>query len=283
MHKDDIIKAINHSGFPLEVAVEDTIKRSAVTWRLASSNYSIQFFGKRGETDFILNGQGKRRDTLSVIECKKAHPEYGTWVFFNEVSPVPEKRGRCLYLIEERGADGLQFGVIPYDFPDIDPVPLMSQAVEVRTSGKKKLQDTERIYEACLQTLTNVFALASEMALDGGFSFNFVIPIIVTTAKLKIIENVEPAIDIIEGSIDAKKVKLKEVPFVYKVFAFPLAWQQHITRHTADSGNLMIGGRFVKNRSHILIVNAGHFEEFLSKTGDFIPDPRQVAKIKIFD
>ena len=282
MKKEYLIEAVNRSGFPLEVAVASLVKKPESIWNLESTGYAIQFQGKRGEIDCVLRGKNKRKDTIAVVECKRAHPDFKTWVLFDEVKPTPENKGRCLWLIEERGGIGLSFSVVPYDFPQIAPVPLVSQAVEVGTNKSGKKYNTEQIYQACLQVCTNLFALASESALDGSFSFNYVLPVVVTTAILNVVENSDSVIDIVEGAIDPEQVELREVPYVFRSFAFPLAWQQHVTQHTADSGNLLLGGRFKQNRLHILVVNAGHLEEFLKKSGDFKPDCRQAAKIRIY-
>jgi hypothetical protein len=273
LSKDQIIDALNHSGYPFEKSIEDAVYQarndSNSLWRVSTRNYAVQFQGSRSEIDFILRKDGGK--TLLVLECKRAHPDYKVWVFFEDVREATTANGRCIRLYAEENHKWFQ--LVKREFPDLIS-PLTRKAIEVRygkdEKGGKRHYTTEQIEQACLQVTIGSLALVEEYLLPYRQKpqVESIVPVVVTTAKLKkvILEDENGVVGISDGNINLSKAELKDISWAYLQRSVPLP---DLAR-CGSGGNYQIEQNslkpFEENSIHVLVVNSNDFKKFLAKS-----------------
>jgi hypothetical protein len=276
LSKDQIIDALNHSGYPFEMSIEDVVHQardeSGSPWQLMTRNYAVQFQGNQSEIDCILcNETGK---TLLVVECKRAHPDYKAWVFFEDVRGATTANGRCIRCYAEDNHK--RFQLVKCEFPDLIS-PLTRKAIEVRhgdgKKGGKKPYATEQIEQACLQVTIGSLALVEEYFLPYRQKpqAESIVPVVVTTAKLKkvILEDENGVVGISDGNINLSKAELKDIPWAYLQRSVPLPALVRCgsgDNYQTEQNSLK---PFEENSIHVLIVNSNRFKEFLANSRGF--------------
>jgi hypothetical protein len=174
-----------------------------------------------------------------LVECKKAYEK--DWYFFSKLGGSYYKNNRFpisaatyypgkpgdIFREREPRIRTIFFDCNMIDSP-IEP-PICDNVLEVKTKNSTSKNDREVVYRACgtLSVALVHFLNLAKMSMihlsqHGGNPDNVTMafPIIVTTAKLHIIDSKELSVDLTSGRVDKTTIKHKEVDWV--LFEFPL-------------------------------------------------------------
>jgi hypothetical protein len=228
----------------------------------------------RAEKDFADN-----RITL-LIECKKNNPEFINWVFFSKY-PYPVHNPFVVSRLKNMPSEAPRPGW-SVDCSLIQRAitfSITSEARETRGdySGHKNNSSKTKTSNASITEAAHQIALATQAIMDEDFVFGttlgsievppqmpwrtqFLIPLIVTTARLYICEFKPSDVDPQTGQIEHSKAQLVECSEL--VYEYPLP--RHLQARVGNVDAALKNGSIEKfMRMHIIIVHSGHFKEFL--------------------
>jgi hypothetical protein len=282
---DWTIHALNIHGAFFERWAAEVIARQP-GWRVRATNYPVRIPldprppGKESSIDIVATAVRTRVLVNLVIECKKNNPEFTNWIFF--------RKGTQQQLM----LPGLSYGEYHFDEPPswyIVRRPLVLDNVSVADEGREargnyrehKRGDSKTrtanaaISEAAYQVALGAQALAWEEE-DRAEAFDETervhvlpertwrdqtfVPVILTTANLKIASFMPDAVDPATGEIAYSDVTLSDAPYLIYDYALPRHLQaanrriEHLV--TEDDAN-------VWSRLHIAVVNSRHISKFL--------------------
>jgi len=150
-----------------------------------SSDYSI---GKAGVLDIYAFTKHSDSDMMicALVECKKAHPEFKTWIFFNK-----QTANNLGFIQIHEGQSEVQF-CKPY-FPSTTPL-LTYDAREVQTNKVKishgKNEDNRiqygsyQISHAVVGIIEDMLRMRSLGLRKYSVAIQLIFPVIITTAEL---------------------------------------------------------------------------------------------------
>lgn len=170
-----------------------------------------------------------------------------------DVGMVPTKLHLSLVKQEfDKFSDGLEYGNIPF---------------EIRSGSDKAKNDA--IAGVCNAVTIATHAMAIETVnrsrksgKDGVENRAFFIPIVVTTAKLKLAEASANDIPLTTGMIEPQNLRISDEKWLVYEHSLPghLLLPMEASNYTWDSSR-----EDRLRRRHIFIVNAEHYSEFLQK------------------
>jgi hypothetical protein len=202
----DLEKAINDSGFPLQLGVKHLVEtQNAVDWKVVLSEHPWRDPFKDDEKFIDLVVQGKTFFTL-VIECKRAR---GTeWLFIREPAAnggTPGDRRATRVLLIRRQKDHYPSIQEWTNVPCVPESPL-AQFCVIRKNGhasqellEKTASEVVRATEAISQ---QELALHMGAQARGPYLGRIYVPVIVTTARLFVCDGDYTKVDLDTGELN---------------------------------------------------------------------------------
>jgi hypothetical protein len=259
-------------------------------WQVVSTNRPVAYppdnSPRESTLDIYAKFAGSRGELHALIECKKNNPEFTEWVFFEKPGA---RLHRCLFAaIKNPGLDpGISlsrvsiekyFGCAIWEIPVADEArETKGKFVSAKNDRDKTRTSNAAITDAAAQVALATQAIryeqirgqerlgASEALRFGSPGHHVFIPIIVTTAHLKVCKFDPKDVDLETGEIPFAKATLTDVPFLNYVFALTERFQDFESRkskHVKSDGELE-----ELFRMHVLVVNSMHFKELLDLLG----------------
>ena len=261
----EMLRVINGSGFPLQVAIQHLVEGEATGWgvRHREHAWTNPADGASGFIDVVL--RHLETDDSLVLECKRV--QNAAWLFLSHAGTL-KARSHCKAWATIMKPGGNFFGwtdvVLPLDTPEAQFCCLRGQ------SANDKNTFLERI-AANLVSSTEALAIEErEYRNDGRESCRLYFNVIVTTAQLYFAAYDKTALNIEDGSLS--KAEFHRVPYlrVRKQFSMRPAALTSADWHRRDDIDY-------RRESTVLVVEAGSLVQFLR---GFKPDDIHVDGIK---
>jgi hypothetical protein len=223
---------LNIHGAIFERWAADVVRKSG-SWRLTATEYPVEYpppeSGARGyETALDLKADVSYGDgswLIALIECKKNNPEFVDWVFFeaNRVTPsIPNLWAHQIRWGHDASGTHRTPTIVSFEYPPSGLV--ADHASETRgsyddpkTRKKNTRTSTHAINDACHQVAIATQAIVHEeqsKLLGHPESMQTVMtfmPLIVTTARLHVLEFDPSKVSAETGEIPRKDARLKPV------------------------------------------------------------------------
>ena len=246
---DDLRKIVNRSGFPLQLAVERTVRESA-NWRVLHREHAWQHSsGDSGFADLILVNPN---NCVMVVECKRVQDS--DWVFI--VPDEPEKTVRSRLYINNTAGHGVEH----HGYLDVDTFPssFVSDYCVIAGQDPQSRPLLERIAHDVV-VASEAVAQEERPLLDArNYGFRCYAAIIVTTANLSISAIRDQDICLISGQ--ASNQAIESIPW--------LRFRKQLSNELAvepDDLPWNIDSISRAKEKVVYVVNAGHLPKFLEK------------------
>lgn len=221
-----VAKALNEHGFLLALRIGKEIM-SGFSPRLGTKHKwhcePVEFpvsarNGKQTRIDLVL-ASSKHKTVKLAIECKRPDPKYKLWVFFDT--------SRCADGAGERDAFIETVRVSPGPAPaarsrdhGIRGIPAPSQwqcfnyYLESKLDMNGKVSSTQNLEDAFGQVMLGQTGLFEKLKELHSESSVVVVPVVITTADLVYADFKPEKVELSDGTIDHKELKLTDLPFL---------------------------------------------------------------------
>lgn len=205
-----------------------------------------------------------------VVECKRSHPDYKQWIFFDQKGRVTKSEGDGLFIqrADFTGSWNHQ-GKVPLTkridrVPAPKDCPVFNFYLETRLNPGRRDQRasaTEAIEQAFRQVGVGVVGLGRVLHDMNLYHFRF-LPLVVTTADIASAKFDAQSVSLSHGKIEPKDLTLERRPWV----AVNYRIDESVSRFAEMTGGL---GRDVSEAlmyrylRTMFVVRAAHLREFL--------------------
>lgn len=266
-HQDETLKQINKSGFPFQLRIQQEIRASHSEhgWELASREHPWRDPNSEssGFIDLTLH-HTKYLDDRLVIECKRVRTDDSRqlqWIFLlPDEGWRPTSQASCF---EVGGGFKQLVGTTKWierrlwGNVRVSPDSLESEFCILSTDDSKRQPILEAL---CGDVLESVEGLAQEevrieqsQSSDGFLRFIF--PVIVTNASLTACHFNSGDVEITDGTLNAKAIKLNRVPFI--------RFRKSLATQFPDGKFVALKDAHRARERSVYIVNAEGLLEFL--------------------
>ena len=283
---DWTIHALNIHGVFFERRCAASVAETA-KWKVLATNYPVEYpppngpwRGKESNLDIWARNDANESFVIdTLIECKKANPEFVNWVFFPRSDSVPTAKFSFANATNAPNPNGVGPWTSELQLRNgtttVDPA---SDAREVRGNylkhqgGNKTKTSNAAIQEAAYQVALACRAVVSEESslLDRArgspehpappWTGKAYIPIIATTAQLLRMDFSPKATDLASGEIAFADAKLTPVQSIVYEYALP----KHLQYSPAKPLEILkTGDTDTFSRMHIFVVRAEGLSSFL--------------------
>lgn len=207
---DELIKIANDSGFPLQIALQNSVNASSSShgWQVRHVEHAW-YNGTDNQSGFIDLVLRDRHDFANlVLECKRVRN--ATWLFMNSSGDPKPRRHSKSWVTKYNGSQTTLCGW--HEVP-IDPATPEAQFCAVRgqsTNDKNTL--LERIAGELISATEALAIEERDYRHESEDSLRFYFNVIVTTAALKVATFAPSDISLSEGMI--ANAEFADVPFV---------------------------------------------------------------------
>lgn len=242
------VNALEEHGFLFQKRCVDEITYDQKRFSLESEDYAVSVGGEETTVDFILSAPGSLGKFYLVFECKRANPDYVSWVFPKPKDPLePTARflGTKLFAIASGNIICLRLQTVLIDILDPNKTPIVNCGLEVSLNPgrQQRSSNATTIYSACQQALTGIGGLAVEhkkyMYHERSELPHFYVPVVITTADLYVTSYHRYEVDLRTGNLSAEKANTSPVDWV--VLDWPVREPLQITA-PEDSPDIKIHG-----------------------------------------
>ena len=253
MDDTQLKKAVNASGFPLQIALEALIKEThrEHRWRVLFSEHSWANYNthESGFIDLIL--QHADRGLLLVVECKRV--QNSSWIFLQGEADINSRSHVKAWCTREENGKTQKFGWFD---ATVDPSTAESRFCVVPGQDAKSRPMLERVASELVAS-TEGFAIEDRSLHQGSPEYeSCYFSAIVTTADLMMC-NFDPSkVPIGTGEID--EAKFTRVPCLR--FRKQLSTYEMPAASWKDSTAREIAGH---KENTVFIINANGFVDFL--------------------
>lgn len=245
-------KIINQSGFPLQLAVDELLRRKGgeIGWGVLYREHGWSNpDGQLGFADLVL--EDRYRTCVMVLECKRVLDS--DWLFLEE-SGANNETIRTRAWVNNTPDHGKEHSGY-YDFR-ANPTSPESMYCVIAGQDQKSRPLLERLAaETCAATEAIAIEEYSSM-LDLRYGFRLYVPVIVTSARLSISSVDTQSIALSTG--EASAVTHREVPFVR--FRKQLSSAFAVNPKGLERGFLELA---TAREKMVFVVNTTHLEPFL--------------------
>jgi hypothetical protein len=253
---DSLLRVVNDSGFPLQVAVDFAVQASSGIhgWRTHYREHAWRppNGGEGGFIDLVL---AQHDQAFMVVECKRVTD--AAWIFMSGDGSADVRLGAKGWVTRMWEKRFLRMG-----WTDARTVPGMREALFCAVRGQKSDERTPMLERICSALVASTEGLAHEEATripeaarEDHFKIYF--PLVVTTAKLHVATFSPSSIPLDTGRLDV--AEFEEVPYVR--FRKQVQWTP-----LPSTGVSVYGTDVGSERSSIVyIVNAAALDSFLRK------------------
>ncbi len=274
-----VVLALNEQGFLFQQRILEEIQAPlhgalAHRWQVRAVEYPVSVGNDRDtRVDVVLtDGTFGQACWHLVLECKRSHPDYKRWVFFD---PTPREaiRGDC-YFVETADLGGTW---APHERPE----PPMTHRIDARPAGDqcgiynfyvetrlerpnsgKKASATDAIEDAFQQVTLGQAGLGRRLREMHNLKFRTV-PVVVTTADILAADFSPTDVSLGRGDLRAEHLKLSQKPWV----AVNYRINDTLVRHgsiTSNIGRDVAEDVFCRHLRTIFIVQAQKISSFLA-------------------
>jgi hypothetical protein len=261
--------ALNRQGFLFSQATRERIKLSSSgnVWEIMAGEFPVTATdGSQTRIDLLLRNR-REQGKYICVECKRAHPKYKRWIFFDRVAnrggtAQPEAFFES-FRIFMRSSGQETNAIHQLESFLIEPAcPVFNLYLEVAVNLDGQPGYTETIEEAFIQVTKGQSGLVAKyIGFDQGFWRCVAFPVVVTSAEIS-----EVGFDITKvspnlGTIDAKDITLSSLDFCA------------VNYHSND--NMALASKFASksvsidhevrfaNTHTVFVVQAGALDRFL--------------------
>ena len=250
----DLTKAVNKSGFPLQIAITNLVNSRAQrsAWSVRHTEHSWRHAEAQREGYIDLVVVHRNAGITFVVECKRAHNT--SWIFLNPQRNLQRRHAKAW--VTMRGQEKVQwFG---WENVAADPSSPEAEFCIVKCEGGKPNQTLEDI---CRPLVLSVEALAQEEVITGEIghdSLQLYFNVIVTTAELQVGTFDPSTISLRDGTLPAAEFHSHPFVRLRKQFSTtPVNQGQPVLYEPHDVA--------AAKENTVFIVQADHFAEFLDQ------------------
>lgn len=267
-----IKRDLNLTGVYLQKTIYDSLKETHKFGVRREEPYSYRTAYSehyKGTADLFAAIEIKNGGVLSlIIECKRADEKQKYWVFEMRDESSDEPLHPFVFCRPGLGvhyASNIQLPSLGYNTEAEYEKAILAFEFTDTKKGEHVLSraSTENVYTSLKQAFEPLASVHrnSQQAYDLAKSPQaelLIMPIVVTTANLSTMKYSASDVDRVSGTIDIDKVELMPKKWVHYEFPIPesLRWEGRLDLQK-DEG-------YRPTKSPIFIVNAGHFDEFVS-------------------
>jgi hypothetical protein len=250
----ELLRVINGSGFPLQIALQNAVESSGIAWKVSHREHawSNQSDGQSGFIDLVVQAN----ETLDsvVVECKRV--QNASWLFLGHTGSTKPTQvfNTWATVFPESGRP--YFGWVDLRIPLATPE---AQFCCVRgQSSNDKNTFLERIASELVSSTEALATEEREYRNDGRASCRLYFNVIVTTANLYFAEFDKAALNLEDGTLE--NATFHRVPCVrvrkqFVMKAKPLTAEDFHSRKDPD----------VLRENSVFVVEAAHFTSFLQE------------------
>lgn len=276
------IRALNIHGAFFERWCRELIRKTQ-RWELKYANYPVGVEGVvEGELDLRADLRTDGHLVSLLIECKKHNPEFVDWIFLPKRDVYTGTPLFIWQLRRQRVRPGetpwdvvVKTGGLPWKSPIADDArETRGSYLQYRGNNKTKTAN-HSITEAARQVAVAARWISFEEerhgkvlgamlpAPDPRYWFHHIIPVIVTTARLRLCEFDPADIDPATGVLPLEKANLTEVPDLR--FEYPLPLSIQATPNPSELAQILVDGLIERfQRLQIVVINSLALESFLN-------------------
>lgn len=252
--ESDALRAVNSSGFPLQIALQNAVESAQSPWKVMHKEHAWRnsLDGGNGFIDLVV--QHRETQDSVVVECKRVQDS--TWFFLDHGGSAKERR-QCKVWATYFEAGKLEH----FGWTDISVQPWTAQAQFCCVRGQSSNNGNTFLERVASELVSSTEALAMEernyphfLVGQPRLYFN----VIVTTAELQFAEFDPNALSLDTGTLANANFQVMPYLRVRKQLSThpePLTAQQLNSRGDPD--------QFRENT--VFVVTARHFVEFLRK------------------
>lgn len=183
MSDQKLLEAVNRSGFPLQICLEDYIERTSSQhgWKILYSEHSWknQNDGCSGFIDIVL--ENKCKYSVLIVEAKRVLNS--SWIFLVTDSKQMSRRHAKSWFTRYKDNKFTYFG---WQDISLEPSTVESQFCVVDGQDPKSRPMVERIAADVISSLEGFANEEKMLALENKLIFKTYLSVIVTTATLKV-------------------------------------------------------------------------------------------------
>jgi len=231
LSREEIVaKALNEHGFLLALRVRKEIRSgfsqhlgTGHKWNCEAVECPVSARnGKQTRLDLVLASH-KRETVKLAIECKRSDPKYKLWVFFDTDPCAHGADARKAFIETASVSPGLTQAACSHNHcikRIAAPVQwqcfnyYLESKLDMKPDAKDKVSSTQNLEDALGQVMlgqTGLFEKLKELHLKSSV---VVIPVVITTADLVHAEFEPKNVQLRDGMIDHKELKLNDLPFL---------------------------------------------------------------------
>lgn len=251
---EELLRVINGSGFPLQIAVQHVVEQNGAGWKVRHKEHawSNQIDGLSGFIDVVL--QHPRTGDSLVLECKRV--QNAAWLFVSHTGALKSRLHCKVWATVFKDTKPHHFGwadvTLPFETPEAQFCCLRGQ------SSNDKNTFLERVAGELVSATEGLALEERDYRDDKIDSCRLYINVIVTTAKLYFASYEKAALNLEDGSL--ANAKFHQVPYlrVRKQFSMrpvvltPSDWQRQVD---VD----------YRRENTVFVVEAIHLPKFLAE------------------
>jgi hypothetical protein len=253
MNDDKLSEAVNKSGFPLQIGLENLITETGGShgWKVIFNEHSWKnpTDGSSGFIDLIL--EDRFGTSILIVESKRVLET--SWVFLIEDERQLRRRHAKSWFMRYFDSKFTYFGLKELT---LEPTTPQSQYCVVNGQDPKSKPMLERVAADVVSSIEGFATEEKDLHLKDREALRMYFGVIVTTAKLKVCSFDPANISIADGKV--QDAKYTEVPY--------LRFRKQLTSHYEVPEHYAVGGYQEISRakeSTVFVVNAEAIPQFL--------------------
>lgn len=277
--EETVCRALNEHGFLFQERIAELFTGQAKTkWKVSATEFPVSLLShavhEETRIDLVLERHVATHnvDWHLPIECKRANPDYKTWLFFNERPRVDDPAGRSLYIQagylsggwNHQGEVPLLKYVTQFAPPKAAAVPTFTYYLEVRENPPNRAggsASTKTLEEAFNQVTMGAVGLGRQLHRLQKFNFR-VVPVVVTTAEVFAADFQAGNVSLQRGELVPANLKLRPLDWLVVNYAISDTMSQFAAL-TSNQGRTLGEQLSTFLLRSIFVVRAEKLEEFL--------------------
>ena len=278
--EETVTRALNEHGFLFQDRITELFAgKNPTKWIIEATEFPVSLVSQAVHEETRIDLVLKRRvrahnvDWHIPVECKRANPDYKTWVFFNQRPRIENDSGGSLYIQagelvggwDRKGDVPLQKFVTQFSPPEPADVPTFTYYLETRENPPSKAgssASTKTLEDAFNQVTLGLIGLGRQLHRSQHFSFR-IVPVVVTTAEVFVADFNIGDVSLQRGEISRANLKLRPLDWLVVNYAISDVISQfaELTRDPARTLGEHLSTFVLRS---IFVVRADKMEAFLN-------------------